>query len=155
MPALRIRNTDPARAFIVRVWHRSNAFMSDGDSPWLDEAGTPSGARSRDHSVPPGATLALLVREGLAFTVLPHGGAAEPRGLTDAVRDFLRTGSTDIGGGAGAASFSLGNETAAPLRVRVFTSATFQFAPRQEIELAPGDTTVLSTGESGISVRVD
>lgn len=126
MPALRIRNTDPARAFIVRVWHRSNAFMSDGDSPWLDEAGTPSGARSRDHSVPPGATLALNVAAELAFTVLPAG---DPVGIADAVRGYLRSGSTASGGTAGAVPLSLTNEATAPLRVRVFTSATFQFSP--------------------------
>jgi hypothetical protein len=154
MTTLRLRNADPARTLVVRVWHRPNALMSDGDLPWLDEDGAPTASRSRDHTAAPGGALALVVREGLAFTVVTDG-PAQRRGLTDAVRDFLRTGSTDSGGGAGGASFSLGNESAAALRVRVFASATFQFAPRQEIELAPGDTTVLSTGEGGISVRVD
>jgi hypothetical protein len=150
---LRIRNADPKRALVVRVWHRSNAFMSDGDSPWLDGDGTPTSERSHDHAVPAGETLALEVREELAFTVLTDG-TGPPKGLTDAVRDFLRTGSTDPDGHAGTALFSLTNETAGPLRVRVFASATFQFSPLWECSLSAGQAADLSTGEAGISVRV-
>jgi hypothetical protein len=154
MSGLRLCNADAARTLVVRVWHRPNALMSDGDLPWLDEDGAPTASRSRDHTVAPGAALVLATRAAPAFTVLTHG-AAERRGLTGAVRDFLRTGSTDAGGIGGVASFSLGNETETPVRVRVFASATFQFSPLQEIALAPGETVLLSTAEAGISVRVD
>lgn len=153
MSTLRIHNTDPARDLVVRVWHRSNAFMSDGDAPWLDADGAPTGERSHDHSTPPGATLALAVRDELAFTVLTDA-AAEAQGIVGSVRRYFRTGST-VSGGSDAAPFSLTNEADPPLRVRVFASATFQLSPLREYSLGPGEAVDLSTGESGISVRVD
>lgn len=152
MPALRIRNTDPAHTLVVRVWHRSNAFMSDGDSPWLDEAGAPTGARSRDHAVPPGETLPLALREELILTLFP-AASGEPTGIVDSVRRYLRTGATESGSAADGVSFALANGGNMPLRVRVFASATFQLSPLQEFLLAPGEIVELSTREEGISVR--
>ena len=153
MTMLRIRNGDAARALVVRVWHRSNAFMSDGDSPWLDEDGAPTSVRSHDHSVPPGETFELAVHEELALTMLPDA-AGEPGGIVDSVRRYFRTGSTDSGGAVAGAPFSLANMATVPLRVRVFASATIQFSPLRECLLGPGETLELSTGDEGISVRV-
>lgn len=153
---LRIRNDDAARAVVVRVWHRSNAFMSDGDSPWLDETGVPTTERSRDHSVPPGQALELAVQEELALTVVPDS-AAESMGIVDSVRGYLRTGSTASGTAANAGAdspFSLANAGTAPLRIRLFESSTFQFSPLREFALPAGEMAALSTGAKGISVRV-
>lgn len=105
--------------------------MSDGDSPWLDEAGAPTSARSRDHCVAPGEAIALPVREELSFVVL-----------------------TDANGGAGVAPFLLGNEALVPLRVRVYASAVFPFSPRHEFVLAPGESRSLTHTRAGTSVRV-
>ena len=157
MTTLRVRNADPTHAVVVRVWHPANAFMSDGDSPWLDEDGAPTSARSHDHSVPPGATLELSMREALALTVLAAGTGA-PTGIVDSVRRYFRAGSTDSGADvdtAYGAPFSLANMGTAPLRVRVFASATFQLSPLREFSLAVGEATELATGKDGISVRVE
>jgi hypothetical protein len=148
-----LRNADAQHTLVVRVWHRSNAFMSDGDAPWLDDDGAPTSARSRDHAVPPGETLSLALRQELALTLLP-AASSEPTGIVDSVRRYLRTGSTDSGCAADGVPFSLANGGNLPLRVRVFASATFQFSPLQELLLAPGEIVRLSTREEGISVRV-
>jgi len=156
MSTLRVRNHSAAGTLIVRVWHPSNPFMSDGDLPWIDEDGAPTATRTRDHSVPPGETLEFAAQDELALTVLT-AAEGEPKGIVDSVRRYFRTGSTDSGTAVEpehAAPFSLANMGTAPLRVRVFASATLQLSPLRECSLAPGETTTLSTGEDGISVRV-
>jgi len=153
MSTLRIHNADPVHVLVVRIWHRSNAFMSDGDWPWLDETGTPNAQRSRDHSVPPGESLEFAVHEEPAVTVLPDV-VGEPTGIVDSVRRYFRTGSTDSGGAADGVPFSLANAGTALLRVRIFASATFQFSPLREYSIPPGGAVQFSTGEEGISVRV-
>jgi hypothetical protein len=157
MTTLRIFNADPTHALVVRVWHQANAFMSDGDSPWLDEDGAPTSARSHGHSVPPGETVELSMREELAVTVLAAGIGA-PTGIVASVRRYFRAGSTDSGVDVktrDGAPFSLANMGTAPLRVRVFASATFQLSPLREFSLAAGEATELGTGQDGISVRVE
>ncbi|MFO1205578.1 MAG: hypothetical protein U1E63_07620 [Burkholderiales bacterium] len=152
MSALRLRSSDATRAFVVRVWHRSNAFMSDGDSPWLDEEGSPTAERSRDHVVAAGESLELGLGDELAFTVL----TTESRvftGAANAVRDFFRTGSP-TGGGDALAPLLLGNASAATVQVRVYSSATFQFSALLEIMLTPGETASLTNGGGEFSVRV-
>ncbi len=153
MNALRLGNPDAASALVVRVWHRSNAFMSDGDSPWLDEDGAQTGERSRDHFVLPGETLELPVREELSFTISTDE-AGRCKGPANALRDFFRTGSTDASGSGGSEPLRLNNETMVPLRVRVYASATFQFSPLHEFTLSPGQSTTLTDSGEGISVRV-
>jgi hypothetical protein len=157
MTTLRVRNADLTHALVVRVWHQANAFMSDGDSPWLDEDGAPTSARSHNHSVPPGATLELSMREALAVTVLAAGIGAPP-GIVASVRRYFHAGSTDSGADvetAYGAPFSLANMGTTPLRVRVFASATFQLSPLRDFSLAVGEATELATGQDGISVRVE
>jgi hypothetical protein len=149
--ALNVRNDDPTKALVVRVWHRSNAFMSDGDAPWLDADGAQTGERSHDRFLAPGETLDFPVLEELGLTLLA-GGQGEARGIVDSVRGYFRSGSTDSGGAD--AQFSLTNTGSARLRVRVFASATLQISPLREISLEPGEAAGLSTGAEGISVRV-
>lgn len=152
MSALQLHSADADCAFVVRVWHRSNAFMSDGDSPWLDEEGVATTERSRDHVVAAGGSIELGLRDELAFTVLTTGSGVLT-GAANAVRDFFRTGSPTGGGGA-LAPLLLGNASAATVQVRVYSSATFQFSPLIEIILTPGETASLTNGGGEFSVRV-
>jgi hypothetical protein len=154
MKALRVRNADSASALVVRVWHRSNAFMSDGDLPWLDQDGAPTAERSRDHLLSPGATLELAIHDELALTVLPDA-AGETTGIAASVRRYFRAGAAGDGVGAGlAAPFSLAGVGDMPLRIRLFASATFQFSALRECSLAPGETLELAAGDAGVSARV-
>jgi len=153
MTGLWIRNDDLARVLVVRVWHPSNPFMSDGDSAWLDENGAQTGKRSHDRTLLPGQSLVFAAQGELAITVFADG-AVDAKGIVDSVWRYFRTGSTASGHGTGAAPFSLTNEAAVPLRVRLFASAAFQFSPLQELSLAPGETVALSTGKDAVSVRL-
>jgi hypothetical protein len=158
MSALRITNRSKARALVARVWHRSNPLMSDGGSPWLDDAGAPTSERGHDHVIAPSQSLALDAPGEIALTLFPKGA----RGPAAFLKPLLRIFGGSEGGEGDSGSeqtltidFSLasGNPMGA-LQVRVFASAAFQFSPLREIYLAPGESANLATGEKGISLRV-
>jgi len=155
MTTLGVLNHSAVCALIARVWHPSNPFMSDGDSPWLDEQGAPTSERSHDHAVAAGQPLELDVRREIALTLFPDGAGGAAEFFKPLLRVFGGGGAHEVGVPASAIDFSVvnGNATGA-LQVRVFASAAFQFSPLREFFLAPGESARLSTGEKGISLRV-
>jgi len=145
--ALRIRNESVERTLVVRVWHATNPLASDGDNRWLDESGASVPSGTRDAVLSPGGVLDLDANRGLSLTCYPEG--------TDCIAGIFAPLRRILGGGPPALAVPLSLACAnTALTIRIFAGAAFQFSALREENLLPGSTVQLSTGTTGISLKV-